>query len=171
MQAMRRASSLVVCLGLALQLGACAREAPVRRPAKPTAERAAPDKAPNARPRAGRGCTKGENTLAAQRTLSGKASYYHDSLAGNKTASGQRYRPQLLTAAHRTLPFGTRLRVVRTDAKNQPVVCVTVNDRGPFAGRNRIVDLSRSAAEALGMIAAGVVSVRVEVLSGPKGKS
>jgi rare lipoprotein A len=61
------------------------------------------------------------------------------------------------------LPFGTRLRVTRTDT-NQAPVCVTVNDRGPFAGRRRIVDLSRRAAEALEMIGEGVVPVRVDVL-------
>jgi rare lipoprotein A len=94
--------------------------------------------------------------------LSGYASYYADSLSGNLTASGATYDPELYSAAHRTLPFGTRLRVTRTDLKLPPV-CVTVNDRGPFRGRRRIVDLSRRAAEALDMVGEGVVPVRVEV--------
>lgn len=94
--------------------------------------------------------------------LRGFASYYHDSLAGNATASGAPYDPAVLSAAHRTLPFGTRIKVTRTDIAAAPV-CVTVNDRGPFRGRQRIVDLSRRAAEALGMMGKGVVPVRVDV--------
>jgi rare lipoprotein A len=94
--------------------------------------------------------------------LSGYASYYADSLSGNPTASGAPYDPDLYSAAHRTLPFGTRLRVTRTDQQVSPV-CVTVNDRGPFRGRRRIVDLSRRAAEALDMVGKGVVPVRVDV--------
>ena len=108
------------------------------------------------------GCSDDEAGRQARSVLRGTASYYHDSLAGNPTASGAPYEPERLTAAHRTLPFGTRLRVTRTDV-NLPPVCVTVNDRGPFSGRRRIVDLSRSAAEALHMVGKGVVPVRVDV--------
>lgn len=93
----------------------------------------------------------------------GFASYYANSLAGNRTANGERYDPRQLTAAHRKLPFGTRLRVTRTDVSS-PVVCVTVNDRGPYAGRRRVLDLSRRGAEAIDMIADGVVPVRIEIL-------
>lgn len=96
------------------------------------------------------------------RVFSGRASYYSDSLAGNHTANGEIYDPRQLTAASRTLPFGTRLRVTRID--NNKSVEVRVNDRGPFGRRTRILDLSRAAAEALDMIRAGVVKVRVEVL-------
>jgi rare lipoprotein A len=98
----------------------------------------------------------------ARQVLLGYASYYADSLSGNPTASGAPYEPELFSAAHRTLPFGTRVRVTRTDTKLSPV-CVTVNDRGPFRGRHRIIDLSRRAAEALEMRGLGVVPVRVEV--------
>jgi rare lipoprotein A len=94
----------------------------------------------------------------------GKASYYADSLAGRKTASGERYDPRALTAAHRTLPFGTVVVVSRTDGRS---VRVRINDRGPFAGDDRIIDLSRSAAETLGMMRAGVVDVTVTVESTP----
>ncbi len=97
------------------------------------------------------------------RTLYGKASFYHDSLAGNKTANGEIYQPCLFTAAHRQLALGTWVRVVRVDT-GQSVV-VRVNDRGPFGHRERIVDLSLAAAEALNMVHAGVVDVRVEVLA------
>jgi rare lipoprotein A (peptidoglycan hydrolase) len=108
------------------------------------------------------GCSDEELGRQAQSVLRGSATYYHDSLAGNPTASGAPYDPDHLTAAHRTLPFGTRLRVSRTDV-DLPPVCVTVNDRGPFSGRRRIVDLSRRAAEALHMVGKGVVPVRVDV--------
>jgi rare lipoprotein A len=94
--------------------------------------------------------------------LRGEASYYASSLAGRRTASGQRYDPRRMTAAHRKLPFGTKLRVTRVDTGK--TVVVTVNDRGPFGRRRRILDLSRAAAEKLGMIRRGVVEVRAEVL-------
>jgi rare lipoprotein A len=94
--------------------------------------------------------------------LEGKATYYGDSLAGNKTASGEVYDPRAFTAAHRTLPFGTVVRVVRLDT--QRYVYVRITDRGPFGNRQRIIDLSKIAAERLGMLRAGVVKVRVEVL-------
>ena len=92
----------------------------------------------------------------------GRASYYADSLAGNRTASGERYDPAALTAASPDLPFGTRVRVTRLDTGAS--VVVRVNDRGPFRDRSRILDLSRAAAERLDMIRAGVVRVRAEIL-------
>lgn len=99
-------------------------------------------------------------------TLSGKASYYHASLAGNTTANGEVYDPALLTAASRELPFGTIVRVTRID--NGKSVTVRVNDRGPFGDKARILDLSRAAAEELDMLKAGVVRVRAEILQIPK---
>lgn len=83
------------------------------------------------------------------------ASYYHDSLAGNLTASGVPYDPTELTAAHKTLPFGTKLRVVRETGSE---VFVTINDRGPFI-EGRVIDLSRAAATEIGMIEDGVAEV------------
>lgn len=98
----------------------------------------------------------------------GEASYYSDALAGNSTASGEPYRPAALTAAHRSLPFASVVRVVREDT-GQAVV-VRINDRGPFV-RGRVIDLSRAAAETLDLLRRGVVRVRVEVLEyGPKSK-
>jgi len=94
--------------------------------------------------------------------LEGEASYYSDRLAGHKTASGERYRPEALTAAHRSLPLGTVLRVTRRDGKR--AVVVRVNDRGPFGSERRILDLSRAAFERLGKLRAGVLEVRAEVL-------
>jgi rare lipoprotein A len=91
----------------------------------------------------------------------GRASYYSDRLEGRPTASGEPYRGGGLTAAHRTLPFGSRLRV--TNLANGRTVVVRVNDRGPFA-RRRVLDLSRAAAGRLGMLAQGHARVRLELL-------
>lgn len=89
-----------------------------------------------------------------------KASYYADSLAGNATASGTPYDPAKLTAAHRTLAFGTKLRVVR---EGHGEVRVTVNDRGPFID-GRVIDLSRAAAQKIDMITAGVADVCIYLI-------
>ncbi len=100
-------------------------------------------------------------------TLEGEASYYSDGLAGHATASGELYRPLGFTAAHRRLPLGTVLRV--SGESGGPVVYVRVNDRGPYGSKRRILDLSRAAAEQLGMLRAGVLQVRAEVVAyGPK---
>ena len=98
----------------------------------------------------------------ASASFDGAVSYYADSLAGNSTASGEPYDPSERTAASRTLPFGTVLRVTRPDTGAS--VIVRVNDRGPFGRRQRVLDLSRSAAEAIDMIRRGVVEVHVEVV-------
>lgn len=92
-------------------------------------------------------------------TQSGKASYYANSLAGNRTASGALYHPDSLTAAHRYLPFGTKVKVI--NPANQREVTVIVNDRGPYHPR-RIIDLSRAAAQKIGIIQAGVATVTVK---------
>lgn len=100
-------------------------------------------------------------------TLAGFASYYADSLAGNHTANGEIYDPSRRTAASRDLPFGTVVRVIRRDTGRS--VVVRINDRGPFANRKRILDLSRAAAQDLDMMDAGVVRIRAEVLElGPE---
>jgi rare lipoprotein A len=93
----------------------------------------------------------------------GEASWYGPGLYGRKTASGEVLRPGSLTAAHRTLPFGTCLRV--TNLENGRVVEVRVNDRGPYAA-GRIVDVSETAARALGMHGRGVTRVRLDRCSG-----
>lgn len=99
---------------------------------------------------------------AADRTIrGGEASYYHDSLAGNPTASGAPYRPGALTAAHRTLPLGSKVRV--TDVTSGRSVVVEINDRGPFA-KNRVIDLSRAAAKEIGMIQRGHTDVRLALV-------
>jgi rare lipoprotein A len=110
---------------------------------------------------------EGHRALSVQQ---GQATYYGNSLAGHKTASGERYNPRAFTAAHRTLPLGTVGRVRRND--NGAVVYVRITDRGPYASPRRIIDLSHAAAERLGMIRVGVADVRLEVVEyGVKRKS
>ena len=92
------------------------------------------------------------------RSFSGMASYYGNE-SGSKTASGQRFNQNALTAAHRSLPFGTRLRVTHGGRS----VVVTINDRGPFI-RGRVLDLSTAAARVVGLTGAGVGRVTAEVL-------
>jgi rare lipoprotein A len=91
----------------------------------------------------------------------GEASFYSAHLDGRRTASGTKLDLRAFTCAHRTLPFGTRLRVVDLDTGRSTEVVVT--DRGPFV-RGRIVDLSLSAARELGMLGRGVARVRIEVV-------
>lgn len=98
--------------------------------------------------------------LMAQ-TYTGKASYYGDGFHGRKSASGKVYDMYRNTCAHKTLPFGTKLKV--TNLKNGKSTIVEVTDRGPYA-KGRIIDVSKSAAMELGMVAAGVAKVEVEVL-------
>lgn len=89
---------------------------------------------------------------------SGKASYYHNKYQGRKTANGEIYKKRKLTAAHRTIPFGTKVTVINLD--NGQRVKVRVNDRGPFV-EGRIIDLSRKAAKKIDMLDAGVVNVEI----------
>jgi peptidoglycan lytic transglycosylase len=93
------------------------------------------------------------------RSFSGIASYYGNE-SGSRTASGQRFNQNLMTAAHRSLPFGTKLRVTHGGRS----VVVTINDRGPFV-RGRVLDLSTGAARAIGLTGAGVGRVTAEVVS------
>ncbi|HXI02760.1 MAG TPA: septal ring lytic transglycosylase RlpA family protein [Candidatus Saccharimonadales bacterium] len=91
----------------------------------------------------------------------GLASWYGPNYHGQSTASGERYNMFSMTAAHRTLPFGTLVRV--TNLENGKAVSVTITDRGPFV-KGRIVDLSYAAAKALEMTRSGVAKVRIEVI-------
>ena len=101
--------------------------------------------------------------VSAQRVDTGIASYYAKSATGSKTANGERLHHDSLTCAHRTYPFGTRLKV--TTPSNGRSIVVRVNDRGPFI-RGRIIDLSWGAARELGILAQGIAKVTVE-LAGP----
>jgi rare lipoprotein A len=96
---------------------------------------------------------------SGKQTEVGMASYYHDKFVGKKTANGERYRKSKRTAAHQTLPFGTRVKV--TNLSNGRSVKVRINDRGPFA-KGRVIDLSKSAARKVGLLKAGVAKVKLE---------
>ena len=97
------------------------------------------------------------------RTLRGKAVFYGDKWHGRRTASGERFNNHKLTAAHRSLPFGTRVRV--TNLANGKSVVVRITDRGPFGrDRSRIIDLSKAAARKLDFLDSGWARVTVEVL-------
>lgn len=96
----------------------------------------------------------------------GIASWYGKDFHGKKTSNGERYNMKALTAAHKTLPFGTYVKVTRLD--NEKETIVRINDRGPFV-KDRIIDLSQKAATEIGMIGAGSMPVRVEALGSPDG--
>ncbi|WP_207511018.1 septal ring lytic transglycosylase RlpA family protein [Longitalea luteola] len=99
------------------------------------------------------------SSCARKITETGKASYYADKFHGRTTASGEKFNQHKLTAAHKTLPFGTKVKV--TNLSNGRSVNVIVNDRGPFAP-GRIIDVSKKAARKLGMIDAGVASIEIK---------
>jgi rare lipoprotein A len=130
-------------------------EAPAEAPAAPAAEPPAP---PTARPEPVPPSPKPPRTIA--HTERGVASFYAASFAGKKTANGDTFDPDALTMAHRTLPFGTKVRV--TNPRNHRSVEVVVNDRGPMVA-GRIADLSPAAARAIGLTD-GVAEVTLEVV-------
>lgn len=105
---------------------------------------------------------KQNRRTAGQAIRNGNASYYGARFAGRRTANGEIFNPSKLTAAHRTLPFGTRLKV--TNKRNGRSVIVRVNDRGPFHG-NRVIDLSREAAKRIGLLHRGHGPVELARLS------
>ena len=101
----------------------------------------------------------GFDSGVAAKSTAGMASYYK---SGKQTANGERFNPNGLTAAHRTLPFGTRVRV--TNLRNGKSVVVRINDRGPFI-RGRVIDLSLGAANFVGMTKSGVAKVTYSILN------
>jgi rare lipoprotein A len=141
------ATALFCAHALAQSTGAPA-AAPAAQPATPAAPAPAP-----AAPAAG--------------TEQGKLAWYGSKFAGRKTASGQRYDPNALTMAHKTLPFGTRVKV--TNLANKRSVELVVNDRGPTQA-DRIGDVSLAAAKRLGMVRAGVIDAEVTVVAAPATK-
>lgn len=110
---------------------------------------------------AGCGSAPRSSTPASGHSESGMASYYGNEFNGRRTASGERFDQGKLTAAHRTLPFGTRVKVV--NRHNGKSVVVRVNDRGPFV-KGRVIDLSSAAFRHIAYLGAGVVPVQIEVV-------
>lgn len=103
-----------------------------------------------------------ETEVAETEIAGGMASYYGRELAGNRTANGERFDPGQLTAAHRTLPFGSIVRV--TNMSNGDSVVVRINDRGPFH-RGRVIDISHAAAREIGMHRSGTARVKLALLA------
>jgi rare lipoprotein A len=107
-------------------------------------------------------------SFAVAQVQTGKASFYADKFEGTPTASGEKYKHTKLTAAHKTLPFGTKVKI--TNLANNESVEVIINDRGPYV-EGRIVDVSKSAAEKLGFVNQGLAEVRLEVIDAGDGKT
>jgi len=107
-------------------------------------------------------CCLGGGTSGGRRLEYGMASYYGKDFHGRKTASGETFNMYDLTAAHKKLAFGTKVRV--TNMRNGESVVVRINDRGPFV-HGRIIDLSYAAAKEIGLVEMGVTKVRLEVLN------
>ncbi len=126
-------------------------------PAFVSAQSAAPGSAPPASVPAAAAAT-------SDASLNGKLAWYGRKFAGRKTASGERFNPDAMTMAHKTLPFGTLVKV--TNPRNGKSVTLRVNDRGPTQP-DRVGDVSLAAARALGMVRAGVIDAELQVVSEP----
>lgn len=135
------------------------------------AQTAAPASGPAAMPAAsapaGAAPVAAAPAAAGSDAMEGLAAYYSNRLNGRRTASGQVFRQGALTAAHQTLPFGTRVKVTNTD--NGRSVVVVINDRGPTQA-GRVIDLSRAAAGKLAMLRAGLVPVKLEIVAAAPAK-
>ena len=143
-----------LCVGALLSVGAaCAHPAEAPPPAEPIQ----PFSLGIAQPPA--------ESAAREGVQVGYATWYGAAFAGRKTASGERFDPNQMTAAHRTLPFGTWVDVQRVDTGES--VRVRITDRGPFGHAERIIDLSRAAAQVLRILKNGPTRVRVRVVAAP----
>lgn len=152
---MHRSMTFVFAACVALATGGCASSSAsgFRPPVTDATRASAPGSAGHPRDVAG------DRSVMGPPEQVGYATWYGKALAGRKTASGERFDPDKMTAAHRTLPFGTLVEVRRVDTGRSVVVRIT--DRGPFSGRGRIIDLSRKAAEELGILRDGVARVEL----------
>ena len=110
--------------------------------------------------------TPAPSKAGARTTETGIAIFYSDTMQGRPLTSGEKYDKDALTAAHRTLPLGTMVKV--TNLKNNKSVVVKINDRGPHGSKTRIIDLSGRAARELDMIQDGKAKVKLEVVQSPK---
>lgn len=156
----------VAALALSLILSGCATSRPPSPPPQPEAKpEEKPETKPEAKPEAKPGPTpEAKPTPGPSGGQTGEASWYGEPHHGRTTASGEIYDMNQLTAAHRTLPLGTRVLV--TNLKNGRAVEVRINDRGPSV-EGRIIDLSFAAAKELGAVPSGTIPVRIRVISQP----
>ena len=164
-----RQALLAGALASFLALAGCARRNPVAQvpaptPIPPAPNAPIPPRYPNAPASGPPPPAERQPAIPGQYVEDGIASWYGPQFNGHRTSDGEVYDMHQFTAAHRTLPFGTLLRV--TNLSNGLQTEVRVNDRGPFVA-NRIIDLSLSAAKAIQMVGTGTAQVRLEVISGP----
>jgi rare lipoprotein A len=159
-RATSRLRSFTTCAAVAIGLTACAQLQPVSSP-QPESPVTPQERAPAVPAAPVPGTTTPQPEPSTAWRERGKVSHYGKDFEGKPTASGDPFDPKRLTMAHRTLPFGTLVRV--TNLENQRSVDVVVTDRGPFV-QGRIADLSTSAAQRIGMVADGVVDAMLEVL-------
>jgi rare lipoprotein A len=154
----RSAAQLTVVALTATMLSGCIQTTatPDRPASRALVQQSAPQQVATVTPRKKR--TRTASLSRSTATSDGMASFYRH---GSRTASGERFNPNELTAAHRTLPFGTKVRV--TDVTTGKSVTVRVNDRGPFIN-GRVIDVSHAAAESLGMTGKGVAKVKLDVV-------
>lgn len=149
-------------LSFSLLAAACAPKDDFRPPVSPETTRA---DVPTAAPASAKDLRQGAAAPQVQPDQVGLASWYGGAFVGRKTANGERFDPERYTAAHLTLPFGTWVEVRRVDTGR--TVRVRVNDRGPHGDARRVIDLSRRAAEELGLVREGLARVELRVVSGP----
>jgi len=147
--------TVIAAVAIAAIVAGCAQQAVAPEPAPPATPAPAP-----ALPSSPAAPAQAAQNQAGE-IERGRVSLYGADFAGKTTANGETFNPDGLTMAHRTLPFGTRVRV--TNLENQRSVVVTVNDRGPFVA-GRIADLSLGAARQIGMVGSGVVDAVLEIL-------
>ena len=150
------ALALVAAAGCAHRTTVARQPAPAPQPLPPPSVPSQPSGPPPA--------TERQPAVAGVYTEEGVASWYGNPFDGRRTSNGEIYDMHQFTAAHRTLPFGAVLRV--TNLSNGMQTQVRINDRGPFVA-NRVIDLSLSAAQAIGMVGPGTAHVRIEMISGP----
>jgi rare lipoprotein A len=150
---LRAGLALAGIVAAAVGLWACAHRRQVPPPMAPTAMPPPPESAAEATP------------PSAPDVQVGYATWYGRAFAGRRTASGERFDPAKMTAAHRTLPFGTWVQVTRVDTRAS--VRVRVTDRGPWGHEDRIIDLSQAAAARIGLTKVGMTRVEVRVVTAP----
>jgi rare lipoprotein A len=156
-----RSFLIAMCLGLLLSQGCATLERPSSDTPAPTETTAQPAPTP---PETAKPPIEKTPAVKGQLPQTGEASWYGAPHQGKRTASGENFDQGLLTAAHRTLPFGSKIKV--TNLANGKSVEVRINDRGPFV-EDRIIDLSQAAAKALEMVQSGKTTVRLELSSDP----
>ena len=161
----RRPCLLTMCLGLVLFQGCALLQRPpdTAEPIETPAQPAAPNTSSGVQPAPVPPTAKENPAVPAKLPQTGEASWYGPKFHGKTTASGETYDQEALTAAHASLPLGSKVRV--TNLSNGKSVEVEITDRGPFA-ENRIIDVSRAAAKALEMKDSGTTKVRLEPLPG-----